>query len=94
MITTINHQIKQGFYKKGEISLSSLKEGFDALTTIYNYEQDWKRKKAKDKAEEVSALMNEGNSISAAFNISHVYNNEDLMFTAYFMEELRQQLKQ
>lgn len=71
----------------------TLKEGFESLTTIHNYEQDWKRKKAKEKAKEVSSLMNEGHSISAAFNISHVYNNEDLMFTAYFMEELKQQLK-
>lgn len=73
--------------------MTSIQQGFEALTTIHDYELSQMKKKAKEKATEVSLLMNEGKSITAAFNISHVYHNEDLMFTAYFMEELKIQLQ-
>jgi len=69
--------------------MSALKEGLKAITTIYNYEQDWKKRKAVQKANEVAEHWNGGRDMKFAFLISCVYQNEDYVFVSYFMEELR-----
>jgi len=73
--------------------MSSLKEGFEAITILYNYEKQLKQEKAKEKAIEVSKQWNVGEDISAAHDIVSVYNSGDLLFISYFMYELKKEMK-
>jgi hypothetical protein len=78
--------------RRGDSHLTTLKEGMEAITTIYNYEQKLKREKAVQKANEAAELWNEGRDMMVAFLVSCVYQNEDYVFVSYFMEEFRKRI--